>query len=406
MGLALAPGLGSTYAPQSVAMNSVGTNKVTVERLTVSDFRCYRAAEIAPAGRPVVLTGPNGAGKTNLLEAVSFLAPGRGLRRASLADVARRGASAEGPAPWAVSARLGTITGAVTAGTGLDPSALPGTVRRVVRIDGQTASSQVELGELIVVQWLTPQMDRLFLDGPAGRRRFVDRMVYGMQQGHAAALAAYDQAMRERTKLLKEGRGDDRWLTALEDVMATDGVAVSAARLSAIDRLVRAARVRTDTVFPTADLAVTGTVEAWLADRPAVEAEDALRDLLRERRPIDAAAGAATEGPHRSDVEVRHRAKDMPASQCSTGEQKALLIGLILANARVTEAERGTPPVLLLDEVAAHLDEGRRRALFAELEDLGGQAWLTGTDRSLFEGMAADTLWVGVDDGQLKVEIG
>lgn len=377
------------------------TGEGSVERLTVSEFRCYGTAVLAPEGRSVVLTGPNGAGKTNLLEAVSFLAPGRGLRRASLAEVARRMPTSAQTSPWAVSARLRSSTGIVSVGTGLDPAAPEGTFRRVVRIDGQTVSGQAELGNLATVQWLTPQMDRLFADGPSGRRRFFDRMVYGFHQGHAAALAAYEQAMRERTRLLKEGRGDERWLAVLEDAMATHGVAVSAARTATLDRLVRAVRVRQDAAFPAAGLSLVGTVEDLLVDVPAVEAEETLRRLLRDRRPIDAAAGAATDGPHRSDLVVRHLAKDVPAAQCSTGEQKALLIGLILANARVTAAERGTPPILLLDEVAAHLDEGRRHALFAELAALGGQVWMTGTDLSLFDGMANGTLFVAVDDGRL-----
>jgi len=378
----------------------------TVERLTVSEFRCYGAAVLSPEGRSVVLTGPNGAGKTNLLEALSFLAPGRGLRRASLADVARRSSPGLPPTPWAVSARLRTDTGLISVGTGLDPAAPEGTLRRLVRIDGQTSASQVDLGNLTAVQWLTPQMDRLFADGPSGRRRFFDRMVYGFHQGHAATLAAYEQAMRERNRLLKDGRGDDQWLSALEDAMATHGVAVSAARVETLHRLVRAVRVRKEAAFPPADLALSGTVEDLLTTLPALQAEDALRDLLRDRRSIDAAAGAATEGPHRCDLMVRHSLKDMPASHCSTGEQKALLIGIVLANARVTAAERGMPPVLLLDEVAAHLDAGRRLALFAELAALGGQSWLTGTDLSLFDGMAAGTLFVAVEDGRLTPDMG
>lgn len=380
------------------------TERVAVERLTVSEFRCYGAAVLAAEGRSVVLTGPNGAGKTNLLEAVSFLAPGRGLRRASLADVGRRREDGSGPVPWAVSARMRIATGLVSVGTGLDPAAPAAALRRLVRVDGQTAASQTELADLATIQWLTPQMDRLFADGPSGRRRFFDRMVYGFHSGHAAALAAYEQAMRERTRLLKEGRGDDRWLAALEDAMATNGVAVAAARRATAERLVRAVRIRDTSAFPQADISLQGVVEDWLADGPAVEAEDGLRKSLRDRRGIDAAAGAATEGPHRTDLLVRHRAKNMPASHCSTGEQKALLIGLVLANGRVTAAERGTPPILLLDEVAAHLDESRRYALFAELASLGGQAWLTGTDRVLFDGMAKDTLYVAVEDGRLDPE--
>lgn len=391
--------------PENTSESAVKTaSRVAIERLTVSEFRCYGAAVLTAEGRSVVLSGPNGAGKTNLLEAVSFLAPGRGLRRAPLAEVGRRRADATEPTRWAVSARLMTETGVVPVGTGLDPSAPPGTLRRVVRVDGRPAPSQTALAELATIQWLTPQMDRLFADGSSGRRRFFDRMVYGYHKGHSAALTAYEQAMRERTRLLRDGRGDDRWLAALEDAMATHGVSISAARLATVERLVRAVRVRSESAFPQADIALSGTVEAWLADKPAAEVEDALRALLRERRPIDAAAGAATEGPHRADLVVHHAAKGMPAAQCSTGEQKALLIGLILANGRLTASERGSPPIFLLDEVAAHLDANRRRALFDELAALGSQAWLSGTDRGLFEGMAAETLYVTVEDGQLQPE--
>ena len=356
-----------------------------VTRLDVTEFRCYAHARLELDGRPSVLTGPNGAGKTNLLEAVSYLAPGRGLRRAALPEVTRRG-SAPG-AVWAVSAKVAGARGEVAIGTGLDPAAPAATSRRLVRIDGRPAAGQADLGNHLAVVWLTPQMDRLFLDPAAQRRRFLDRLVFGFHPDHAAVLASYERAMRERARLLKEARADAGWLTALEDRMAGDGVAVAAARRDVVAKL-RAAvppPIAVGNPFPQADVAMAGVVDAWLDEMPALAAEDALRQALRDHRSVDAAAGMTSDGPHRSDLVVRHAEKDMPADQCSTGEQKALLIGLVLANARLLAAERGTPPLLLLDEVAAHLDAGRREALFEQILALGAQAWLTGTDAQLFD---------------------
>lgn len=376
--------------------------RLAVTRLTVTEFRCYAAARLEADERPVVLTGPNGAGKTNLLEAVSFLAPGRGLRRVPLAEVTRRAA---GPAArWAVAARLTAPAGDCAIGTGLDPEAPPGSARRLVRIDGRTAASQAALGQAVAMAWLTPQMDRLFLEGPGDRRRFLDRLVFGFHPDHAGHLAAYEQAMRERARLLKEDRRDESWLAALEDAMAANGVAVAAARRDVAARLraAVAAGGAEDGPFPQADLAVSGTVEDRLAESPALAVEEAMRRRLAELRRVDAVLGGASEGPHRSDLVVRHRAKDMPAGQCSTGEQKALLIGLVLANARLLAAERGTPPLLLLDEVAAHLDAGRRAALFEALLALGAQAWLTGTDAGLFAPLGDRALHVSIEDARIE----
>jgi DNA replication and repair protein RecF len=382
-------------------MTRPAPTRLAVTRLAVTEFRCYARAEIACDARPVVLTGPNGAGKTNLLEAVSFLAPGRGLRRATLGEVTRRDAGAT--ARWAVNARLTTPAGEVRIGTGIDPDAPPGSLRRAVRIDGE-AAGQAALGDHVVVVWLTPQMDRLFLEGASGRRRFLDRLVYGFHPDHAARLSAYEQAMRERSRLLKEGRGDPAWLGALEEQMATNGVAVAAARRELADRL-RAAAARAtlaDGPFPPADLAVEGGLEAMLGERPALACEDTFRARLAELRRLDASIGGASEGPHRSDLTVRHAAKDMPADQCSTGEQKALLIGLVLANARLLAADRGAPPLLLLDEVAAHLDERRRGALYAEIRALGAQAWLTGTDAALFAPLGDGASHWRVEDATIR----
>ena len=359
---------------------------LAIRRLMLTDFRCYAAARLETDDRPVILTGPNGAGKTNLLEAVSFLAPGRGMRRARLEEATRIAASECGPPVdrrWAVTARLDSPTGAVTIGTGIDPSAPQGAVRRIVRIDGRSAESQAELAGHIVMVWLTPSMDRLFVDGAGNRRRFIDRLVFGFHPSHAVHLAAYDQAMRERNRLLKDHRFDDAWLSALEDSMAANGVAVAAARREVSGRLAVAAG-GSDPIFLKAEMAVVGTVESWLDEGPALAVEDRLRGRLRDNRRVDAAAGATTDGPHRSDLEVRHSGKGISASRCSTGEQKALLIGIVLANARLIAADFGAAPLMLLDEVSAHLDFRRRAVLFESLLDLRAQAWLTGTEAHLF----------------------
>lgn len=374
--------------------------RMAVRRLTLADFRGYAAARVEADHRPVVLTGPNGAGKTNLLEALSFLTPGRGLRRVRLPEATRRTAP-EG-ARWAVAARLETPHGAVAIGTGLDPEAPPGTTRRAVRVDGHSMPTQTALAEHLAVVWLTPQMDRLFVEGAGNRRRFLDRLVYGFHPDHAAQLVAYERAMRERARLLREDTGDGVWLGALEHTMATSGVAVAAARREVVARLRAAIEAGPDErPFPRADLAVAGLVEDWLDTMPAIDAEDALRRHLAKLRRVDSTAGTTADGPHRSDLAVRHRAKAAPAEQCSTGEQKALLIGIVLANARLLAAARGAPPVLLLDEVSAHLDAARREALLEAILDLGAQAWLTGTDSALFAGLGDRARHYGVEDAML-----
>lgn len=372
---------------------------LAVTRLTLTRFRGYDVARLEPDHRPVVLTGPNGAGKTNLLEAVSFLAPGRGLRGAKLAEVERIG-SPPG-AGWAVAAVLDTPMGPVEIGTGREAGAHGSGSgdrdRRVVRIDGHPAKGQTVLAEHVAVVWLTPQMDRLFLEGSSGRRRFLDRLVFGFDPAHAGRLSRYEHALRERARLLRDGRVDDGWLTGLEDQMATTGMAVAAARRDVVQRL-RAACGRAVGPFPGADLAVQGTVERWLDEGPALAAEDALRQSLRDSRRLDSDTGGAAVGPHKSDLSVRHAQKDMPAALCSTGEQKALLIAIMLANARLLAAERGAAPLLLLDEVAAHLDPHRREALFDEILALGAQAWMTGTDDNVFAPLGSAATRFHIED--------
>lgn len=364
---------------------SLGTPAaLAVRRLRLTAFRNYAAAGLDLDRRPVVLTGPNGAGKTNLLEAVSLLAPGRGLRRARTGDMDRKAEEdavgrPEGTA-WGVAGTVDTPAGPVDLGTGRDPAG----ERRLVRIDGAPAKGQSALGAHFSVVWLTPQMDRLFLDSAGERRRFLDRLVFGADPAHAGRVTAYEKALRQRARLLKDGGADPTWLGALEAQLTERGIAIAAARLDMAGRLARAC-ARNDGPFPGAGIAVRGDVETWLAELPALEAEDRFAAALRDGRGRDAETGGASVGPHRADLTVTHLAKGMAAAQCSTGEQKALLIAIVLAHARLSAAEAGAGPVLLLDEVAAHLDEERRAALFETVLTLGLQAWITGTDGAVFD---------------------
>jgi len=366
---------------------------LAVLRLKLSNFRGYADARIEVDRRSVVLTGPNGAGKTNILEALSMLAPGRGLRRARLSDLDRQGGGA-----WAIAARL--QRGAeepVEVGTGRDPE---GGDKRVVRIDAKPVRGQAQLAEIGAIQWLTPQMDGLFLDGAGNRRRFLDRLVTGADPDHAGRLATYDHAQRERLRLLREGRADPTWLDALEDTMARHGVAVAAARRERVHAL-DGATVGSG-VFPQAALRLAGSVETWLDEIPALEAEDRLKARLAQNRRIDGESGMTAEGPHRSDLEVTHVARGQAARLCSTGEQKALLLSIQLANARLVKGHSGAAPLLLLDEVAAHLDEARRTALFEEIQVLGAQAWLTGTDAQLFRPLRGLGQFLRVADASIS----
>ena len=374
---------------------------VGVSRLALTDFRNYRTARLDLAAGPVVLTGPNGAGKTNLLEAVSVLSPGRGLRNARLVDFDRRPAEGEAETGWAVAATIETRRGAVRVGTGRDPA---GGERRVVRIDGENARGQAALGEVIGVTWLTPQMDRLFIEGPSARRRFLDRLVLGLDPAHAARVSSYEHAMRERSRLLRDGPNDPAWLAAIEETMAAQGVAVAAARRDAVERLDEACTAA-EGPFPRARLSLQGTVEGWLDELPALGAEDRFRAALKDGRIADAAAGGATVGPHRSDLMVAHAEKGIPAETMSTGEQKALLISIVLAHAKLQRQTRGEPPLLLLDEVAAHLDAARREALLTTLLDLESQVWLTGTDATIFAPLRQAARFLSVSDGTLSETI-
>jgi DNA replication and repair protein RecF len=383
---------GAAAAPSSLPA------RPAVTRLVLTDFRSYASARLVADERPAVLTGPNGAGKTNLLEALSFLAPGRGMRRAKLAEIDRRGAEGAGGA-WTVSATVATAKGAVQIGTGRDASSESGE-RRLLRIEGAAAKSQAALAEHLSLVWLTPQMDRLFQEGSAPRRRFLDRLVYGFDPAHAARVGAYEQAMRERSRLLRDGPADASWLAALEQRMAEHGVAVAAARREVTARLDAACR-EAQGPFPAARLRLTGEVEQWLETMPALAAEEELRGRLAASRRLDAESGVTTAGPHRGDLAVHHAGTGMAAAQCSTGEQKALLIAVLLAEARLLRELSGSAPLMLLDEVTAHLDGKRRAALFEEIAALGVQAWLTGTEQGLFAGLEGIAQFFGVADGTI-----
>ena len=380
------------------ARSSAGAaaQRVGVTRLALTDFRNYHEAKLTLGTESVVLTGPNGAGKTNLLEALSFLAPGRGLRGAKSTEIDRR--PDLGDSGWAVAAVVATRNGAVRVGTGRDPTA---SERRVVRIDGEPVRGQAALGERLGVVWLTPSMDRLFLDGPSGRRRFLDRLVLGFDPAHASRVSAYEQALRERSHLLRDGPADPAWLAALEEVMAEQGVAVAAGRRDIVQRLDRVcAEARGP--FPRARLTLVGGVESWLEDVPALAAEARFAAALAANRQSDGQAGGASIGPHRSDLAVSFAEKGIAAEFASTGEQKALLIAILLAHAALQQATRGEPPLLLLDEIAAHLDASRRAALFEALVRLDSQAWLTGTDAALFDPLRCDAQFLSVHDGTLS----
>jgi DNA replication and repair protein RecF len=370
---------------------------VHISKLSLTNFRNYATLSLALGPEPVVLTGENGAGKTNLLEAVSFLSPGRGLRRAALAEVAREGSGGG----FAVHARLEGPFGEVDIGTGSDLG--DGEASRKVRINGAPARGADDLLDWLRVLWLTPSMDGLF-NGPAGdRRRFLDRLVLAIDPQHGRRAADYEKAMRARNRLLAEDSRDRGWFEAIEAQMAETGVAIAAARLELV-RLVTAmiGRQPADGPFPRATLALSGAIEAMLAGQPAVEVEERFRAMLSEGRSRDRAAGRTLDGPHRGDLLVRHAPKDMPAELCSTGEQKALLVGIVLSQARLTGEIAGSAPILLLDEIAAHFDAGRRGALFGILEDLGCQYFATGTEAALFSSLAGRAQFLTVSAGTVS----
>ena len=376
---------GATHPGSEARPLSVGAPlaaPLAVTRLQLTNFRSYAATELAVAAAPVVLAGPNGAGKTNVLDAISLLSPGRGLRGAKLSDHVRKGpAQMDGPL-WAVAATVARGGASHQIGTGLVQS---GSVsgKREVRLNGAPASSSADLGDIVQLIWLTPAMDRLFIESATGRRRFLDRLVLGFDAAHARASTRYETAMRERARLLKYGPRDPGWLDGLENEMAEAGIEIARARAAVVERLSRALAEREQAgVFPAAALS--------LSDELHLGSAETLRDGFAAGRMRDAEAGRTLSGPHTTDLNVRHTEKRMEARDCSTGEQKALLVSIILADAReLSRMRAGMAPILLLDEIAAHLDAMRRAALFEEITALSAQAWMTGTDLSLFDGANA-----------------
>jgi DNA replication and repair protein RecF len=369
-----------------------------ISKLTLTNFRNYAALSLDLRPGAVVFTGDNGAGKTNLLEAISFLTPGRGLRRAPYGDVAREGSESG----FTVHAHVEGENGEAEIGTGTAGSDAPGEAGRRVRINGANAKSAEDMLEWLRVIWLTPAMDALFT-GPAGdRRRFLDRLVLAIDASHGQRALDYEKAMRGRNRLLSEESRDRGWFEAIETQMAETGVAIAAARAEMV-RLLAAMieKLPATGPFPQADISLAGTLENQIGLQPAVEIEENFRRMLADGRERDRAAGRTLEGPHRSDLIVSHRPKAMPAELCSTGEQKALLVGIIISHARLCGEMSGTVPILLLDEIAAHLDAGRRAALFAILEELDCQAFMTGTEAALFSSLRGKAQFLTVDQGSV-----
>lgn len=372
-----------------------------LHRLLLTNFRSYRAAKLDIERDLVVLVGPNGAGKTNLVEAISFFVPGRGLRRATLDEVA----FGEGDGSWAASAEVEGALGLATLGTGIEPpQSGENAATRQCRIDREPVPSASAFADHLRVIWLTPAMDGLF-SGPASeRRRFLDRLVVAVDAEHRSRVSALERSLRSRNRLLEDPRHDPHWLDAVEHETAELAIAVAALRAETVRRLQGSlAQSRTiDSLFPFAEIALTGWIEQMLLDHPASEIEDRYRAVLRENRARDAAAGRTLDGAHLTDLAVVYGPKNIPASDASTGEQKAVLIRLVLAHCGLLEEMTGFAPILLLDEVAAHLDPARRAALFDALSLLGAQVWMTGADPLAFAEISGRAQIFEVDPGQVR----
>jgi DNA replication and repair protein RecF len=377
-----------------------GQGGTHISRLDLTGFRNYRELTVGFEPGPVVLTGENGAGKTNLLEAISLLAPGRGLRRSPYAEMAAASAGQGFAVHAIVDGPLGRCEiGTGTIGVGLEG----GEASRRIRINGAPARSAEEMLEWLRVVWLVPAMDQLFTGPASERRRFLDRLVLAIDPGHGRRAIDFEKAMRGRNRLLTEYRPDETWLDAIEAQMAETGIAIAAARAELVGLLsAMMERLPAEGPFPQADIAVEGSIDAMLRERAAYDVEQDYRRALGEARRRDAAAGRTLEGPHRSDLVVRHRPKDMPADRCSTGEQKALLTGIVLSHTRLVGEIGGISPILLLDEIAAHLDAGRREALFGILDELGCQTFMTGTDAALFSALAGRAQFLTVAAGSVS----
>jgi DNA replication and repair protein RecF len=372
-----------------------------IRRLTLTNFRNYHAVALRTDARVIVLCGPNGAGKTNLIEAISFLAPGRGLRRATLEEVAFH----EGDGSWAVAAEVEGALGLATLGTGVERKPEDGAVgNRACRIDREPVASASAFAEHLRVIWLVPAMDLLFVGPPSERRRFLDRLAAAVDPEHASRVNALDRALRSRNRLLEEARPDPHWLDAVEHETAEIAVAVAGMRAETVRRLAAVLASRRASAFPIAEITLDGWMERLIPAHPAIEVEERYRALLRHNRARDAAAGRTLDGPHLTDLSVVYMQKGIPAGDASTGEQKALLIGLVLAHANLIAEMTSSAPVLLLDEVVAHLDPGRRAALHKELAQIGAQVWMTGADPVLFSEVDnKDATMVEVRAGDLQL---
>ena len=369
-----------------------------VRRLTLHNFRNYPSASLAAGAGSIALVGPNGAGKTNLIEAISFLAPGRGLRRATLSEVAFN----EGDGSWAVAAEIEGALGLATLGTGIDAPPEDGaTTARQCRIDREPVSSAAAFADHLRVIWLVPAMDSLFTGAPSERRRFLDGLALAVDAEHASRVNALERSLRSRNRLLEEAHADSHWLEAVEHETAELAIAVASLRVETVRRLAAVLDTRKDSPFPPVEVAIDGWPEQLIPAHPASDLEQRYRAVLRDNRGRDAAAGRTLDGPHLSDLNVVYAAKGIPAADASTGEQKALLIGLVLAHARLLREMTGAAPVLLLDEVLAHLDPARRLALHRELAELGAQTWMTGADPVLFRDIDSLAGIVEVKSGTL-----
>src|SRR6202162_5456987 len=372
-----------------------------IHRLTLTHFRNYRAAQIETRGDVVVLVGPNGAGKTNCLEAISYLSPGRGLRRATLEDVADN----QGDGSWAVSAEVEGALGLATLGTGIDaPGPEEATTGRRCRIDREPVTSSATFGDHLRMVWLTPAMDGLFLGAASERRRFFDRLVLAIDSEHSSRVSALERSLRSRNRLLEVRNYDDHWCDAIERETAELAIAVAATRGQTVTKLAAMLRERgAASAFPSAQIMLDGWMENALNSEPATAVEDRYREILRASRARDAAAGRTLDGPHLTDLQVIYAPKSMPARDASTGEQKALLIGLVLAHASLVAEMTGITPLLLLEGGVAALDPARRLALFDELSKLGAQVWMTGADPAAFAGIGASGEIFGVGSGQIEI---
>jgi DNA replication and repair protein RecF len=379
------------------------TTPSRIRRLNLTHFRNYGTAALEARGDIVVLVGPNGAGKTNCLEAISLLSPGRGLRRATREDVA----DIQGDGSWAVSAEVEGALGLATLGTGIDaPNNEAASGSRRCRIDREPVSSATAFGDHLRMVWLTPAMDGLFMGAASERRRFFDRLVLAIDSDHSGRVSALERSLRSRNRLLEVRNYDDHWCDAIEHETAELAVAVAAMRAQTVTRLAAALDARgAASAFPSAKIMLDGWMENALLNEPATTVEDRYREILRVNRARDAAAGRTLDGPHLTDLEVIYAPKNMPARDASTGEQKALLIGLVLAHAGLVSEMTGITPLLLLDEVVAHLDPRRRAALFAELEKLGAQVWMTGADPAAFTDIGAGGEIFDVDSGRIARSI-